>query len=60
MLDMQIAGADGTQSHPHDCILGIEDDRLGLVNEGEFSVVDVCQSFHGKYLQFVWDYYSAV
>jgi hypothetical protein len=42
MLDVQIAGADGAQSHPHNRIPGIQNDRLGLVQKGEFSVFDVC------------------
>jgi hypothetical protein len=41
MLDVQIAGADRAQSYTHNRIPGIEDDRLGLVQKGEFSVFDV-------------------
>jgi hypothetical protein len=41
MLDMQIAGANAAQSHPHNRIPRIEDDRLGLIQKGEFSVFDV-------------------
>jgi hypothetical protein len=41
LLDMQIAGANTAQSHPHNGIPGIENDRLGLVYQGKFSVFDV-------------------
>jgi hypothetical protein len=42
MLDVQIAGADTAQGHPHNRIPGIENDRLGLVHKGELSVFNVC------------------
>jgi hypothetical protein len=47
---MQIAGADAAQSHPNHRVPGIQNDGLGLVQKGEFSVFDVGQGFHGKYL----------
>ena len=34
-----------------------KNDRLGFGQKGEFSVVDVCQGFHGKYLHVFWPSY---
>jgi hypothetical protein len=41
VLDVQIAGADAAQSHPYHRIPGIEDNGLGFVGEGKFTVFDV-------------------
>jgi hypothetical protein len=59
VLDMQIAGADTAQSHPNHRISGVKDRGLRLVHEGKFAVFNVGQGFHGVYLQFIWNYYSA-
>ena len=56
-LDMQIAGADGAQSHPDNGIPRIEDDGFGLFPKGEFLVFDVGQGFHGGYIPYIWNYY---
>ena len=41
--------------HPYRCIPWIENDRLGLVLEGKFTVFNVGYGFYEEHLQFVWD-----
>ena len=46
VLDVQVAGADRAQRHPHDGIPGIDDLRLRLVQQRKMVVFYVGQGFH--------------
>ena len=45
MLDMEIAGADTRQRHPDDSIPFVQQDRLRLVQELKFSLINISLRF---------------
>ena len=46
MLDVQVTGTDGAQSHPHNGIPGILQHRLRLVQKGKMVMFDISQCLH--------------